>query len=70
MSARIREPRLDDLRRRREELLEEARASFEELAERAANHELIGDEWRIWDELEAIEYLLEARLPSSNGHGG
>jgi hypothetical protein len=67
MSTRVLESTPEDLRRRREALLENAKATYEDLADRAAHDELQGDEWLLWDELEAIDYLLGAE-PSTVNH--
>lgn len=67
MTSRVVEPTVEEMRRRREELLRRARTDYEDLADRAEHDELVGNEWWIWDELEAIDYLLAARRLRGNG---
>lgn len=69
MTARVVESTQESLWRRREELLKRARVDYEDLKERAEHDELVGDEWRVWDELKALDYLLGAESPSPNGNG-
>jgi len=47
-----------DLEARRHEILAALGTAYEELARRAANFELVADEWAAWDELREIEFLL------------
>lgn len=69
MGSRVMEPSKEHLRQRRGELLKRARTDYADLRDRALHDELVGAEWHIWDELEAIDYLLGAELPSRNGDG-
>lgn len=63
---RVIQPTRGELHRRRDELLSGTRAGYEDLKERAECGELYGDEWRVWSELEGIEFLLGAETDTEN----
>lgn len=49
---------LEQLRRRRAEILEELGLTDEQLASKADTGGLVGVEWSAWSEIEGIDYLL------------
>lgn len=48
---------LEELEERRAEILADLGTSYDELAARAANRSLIGDEWTAWEEIREIDFL-------------
>lgn len=50
---------VDELRRRRQQILDERRMSLEEFRKRAQEYTLAGTEWDAWNDLRAIEFLLD-----------
>jgi hypothetical protein len=48
---------LGDLNERRREILDRIGMSYEELAAKAANRSLVGDEWAVWEEIREIDFL-------------
>lgn len=55
---KVRTPSRDELLDRRRRLLEQSKASREELDRRAAQGELAGDEYWLWEEMRSIDFLL------------
>lgn len=55
----MREVTLHDLESRRQEILTEVGMTYEELADKAAAHALIGNEWAAWEEIREIDFLRE-----------
>jgi hypothetical protein len=55
---RVREVSRDELQARRQEVLERVGMSYEELAHRADQRSLVGEEWAAWDEIRSIEFLM------------
>lgn len=55
-------PSRDELLDRRRRLLEQSKASREELDRRATQGELAGDEYWLWEELRSIDFLLGEEL--------
>lgn len=58
-SSRVLQPSGDDLRARREELLRRARMSREELQAGAEAGTLDADEFWLWEDIRAVEFLLD-----------
>jgi hypothetical protein len=48
----------EDLEARRREVLARLNMTYEELADRAKKHSLVGDEWTAWDEMREIDFLM------------
>lgn len=48
-----------DLDRRRKEILDGLRMSYDELAAKAAARSLVGDEWAAWEEIREIDFLRD-----------
>ena len=55
---RVREVSRGDLEARRSEILAGLGISYEDLADKAAGHSLVGEEWTAWDEIREIDFLL------------
>jgi hypothetical protein len=53
----MREVSLRDLEKRRAAILCEIGMTYEELADKAAAHALVGDEWAAWEEIREIDFL-------------
>ncbi|NYD58840.1 hypothetical protein BKA08_003078 [Nocardioides marinisabuli] len=51
-------PTREEVQRQRDAILNAVGLSAEELAERAASGELVGEEWSAWAEVEELGYLL------------
>ncbi len=51
-------PSREELLDRRRRLLEQAGTSRDELDRRAGRGDLVGDEYRLWEELRSIDFLL------------
>lgn len=50
---------LDELEARRAEILDELGMTYEDLAAKAENRSLIGNEWTAWEEIREIDFLLK-----------
>lgn len=50
---------LEELEARRTEILDELGMTYEELAAKADNRSLIGEEWTAWEEIREIDFLLK-----------
>lgn len=57
-SPRVVEPSLEELRSRRDELLRRTHMSRTELEEAAAAGNLTADEFWLWEDIRAVEFLL------------
>jgi hypothetical protein len=55
---RTREISLADLKARRQAILDRLGTSYPDLAARAEQRSLVGDEWSAWDELQGIDFLI------------
>jgi hypothetical protein len=47
----------EQLEERRREILSRLGISYTELARKARDHALVGDEWAAWDEIREIDFL-------------
>ena len=56
---RVHEVTRDQLRARREAILDGLGVTYDDLARRARDYALVADEWRAWDELREIDFLLD-----------
>jgi hypothetical protein len=48
-----------DLDRRRRAILDRIGITHEELAHKAADHSLAGDEWTAWEEIRQLDFLRD-----------
>ena len=48
----------EELRARRAALLRGLRVTHDQLARRARDYALVGDEWGVWQEVQEIDFLL------------
>jgi hypothetical protein len=55
---RTEELSIEQLELRRQEILDRAGISYEELAAKAEARSLVGDEWTAWDEIREIDFLI------------
>jgi hypothetical protein len=55
----VEELTLKQLEERRKVILAQAGTSYGELARKARDHALVGDEWAAWDEIKEIDFLLK-----------
>jgi len=55
---RVHEVTKDELRLRRQRILDELDVTYEELRVRARSYRLVGDEWAAWEEIIDIDFLL------------
>ena len=53
----VQEISLRQLNARRKAILERVGMSYEELAAKAADRSLVGDEWAAWEEIREIDFL-------------
>lgn len=49
---------VEELHRQRETILTEHNLNYNEFKRRAASYALVGSEWKAWDDLRAIDFLL------------
>jgi hypothetical protein len=54
---RVQDVTLEDLNKRRQEILDRVGMSYEELAAKAATRSLVGDEWAAWEEVREVDFL-------------
>ncbi len=59
MTAQITEVTRGELESRRAAILERLGVSYEEFGRRASTYMLTAEEWVAWDELSAVEFLLD-----------
>jgi hypothetical protein len=57
MPPHVQDMTLEELDKRREEILARLGMSYEELAAKAGTRSLIGDEWTAWEEIREIDFL-------------
>lgn len=53
----VKEMTLEELDKRRRQILAGLGLSYDELAARAESRSLIGDEWTAWEEIREIDFL-------------
>lgn len=55
---RVHEVSREELEERRRVLLADVGMTFEEMAAKAESYALMADEWAVWEEIRAIDFLL------------
>jgi hypothetical protein len=61
---RVVEVQREELLRRREALAQRVGMTYEVLAKKARDEELPADEWWVWQDIQALNYLLGERAES------
>jgi hypothetical protein len=56
---RVQEVTLRELDARRKAILKRVGMTYKELAGKAANRSLVGDEWAAWEEIREIDFLRD-----------
>lgn len=57
---RVVEATAKSLKARRKEILQRLDMTYEELAAKADDYSLVGEEWSAWEEIREIDFLLKA----------